>query len=476
MCRFIHVFYSSIDESPVVADAKPGALCNNKRLLYFGRRLTMSTKSMSTKSMSADNMFIQNLLRFLKASPTPFHAVQNMAQQLVAQGFHVLKESESWDLVSGGKYVVVRNDSSLVAFIKGRRSAAEQGIRLVGAHTDSPCLKVKPNPELDQKGYFQLGVEVYGGALLNPWFDRDLSLAGRISYVDKKGSLASALVDFETPLAVIPSLAIHLDREANNTRSINAQHHLPPILMRAEGKQDFRAWLKQEISGYMPEVEKILDYELSFYDTQPPAVVGLRGEFIASARLDNLLSCYIGLQALLAAEGAENGLLVCNDHEEVGSQSASGAEGPLLKTVLERWMPAIEDRARALDASLMISTDNAHGIHPNYPDKHDANHGPLLNAGPVIKVNANQRYASNSETQAWFRHLCEQEKVPVQSFVVRSDMACGSTIGPITAAALGVKTVDVGVPQLAMHSVRELCGVKDPEYLYSVLRRHFSHG
>jgi len=421
-------------------------------------------------------MFIQGLLNFLKASPTPFHAVQNMAQQLSAQGFQTLKESEGWDLISGGKYVVVRNDSSLVAFIKGKQSPVERGIRLVGAHTDSPCLKVKPIPELSNKGYFQLGVEVYGGALLNPWFDRDLSLAGRISYVDKKGSLASALVDFEKPLATIPSLAIHLDREANNGRTINAQNHLPPVLMRADGKQDFRAWLKQEISAAMPEVEKILDYELSFYDTQLPAVVGLQEEFIASARLDNLLSCYVGLQALLAANSEENSLLVCNDHEEVGSQSASGAEGTLLKTVLERWMPEIEERARALDASFMISTDNAHGVHPNYPDKHDANHGPLLNEGPVIKVNASQRYASNSETQALFRHLCEQEKIPVQSFVVRSDMACGSTIGPITAAALGVKTVDVGIPQLAMHSVRELCGIKDPQYLYRVLRRYFSRG
>lgn len=426
--------------------------------------------------MSIENTFIQGLLHFLKASPTPFHAVQNMARQLEAQGFQILKESESWDLASAGKYVVIRNDSSLVAFIKGRKNPAENGIRLVGAHTDSPCLKVKPNPELSSKGYFQLGVEVYGGVLLNPWFDRDLSLAGRISYIDKRGSLASALVDFEKPLGVIPSLAIHLDREANNGRAINAQNHLPPLLMRAEGKQDFRAWLQQEISSDLPETQKILDYELSFYDTQSPAVVGMQDEFIASARLDNLLSCYVGLQALLAADDTENCLLLCSDHEEVGSQSASGAQGPLLKTVLERWISDVEDRARALDASIMISTDNAHGIHPNYADKHDCNHSPLLNAGPVIKVNANQRYASNSETQALFRHLCEQENVPVQSFVVRSDMACGSTIGPITAAALGVKTVDVGIPQLAMHSIRELCGVKDPEYLYRVLRRHFQRG
>lgn len=419
---------------------------------------------------------IKDLLAFLQASPTPFHAIQNMGSALRRAGFDELRESDAWQLKTGGRYFVVRNDSSLVAFIKGRADVLSQGIRMVGAHTDSPCLKVKPNPELDNKGYFQLGVEVYGGVLMNPWFDRDLSLAGRISFIDEKGSVGSMLIDMEKPVAVIPSLAIHLDREANSGRTVNAQTHLPPVMMKSQGKTAFRELLLEEIRQQVPGIRKVLDYELSFYDVQPPAVIGLKEEFIASARLDNLLSCFIGLQALLTTDGEQSALLVCNDHEEVGSTSACGADGPMLKTVLERWLPAIEDRARALDASMLVSTDNAHAIHPNYSDKHDAGHGPLINGGPVIKVNASQRYASNSETQGLFRHLCEQEGVPVQCFVARSDMGCGSTIGPITAAALGVKTVDVGVPQLAMHSVRELCGVEDPQYLYRVLKRFYVRG
>jgi len=417
--------------------------------------------------------FVSELLAFLKASPTPFHAVQHMATQLNAAGFTELREGDAWQLKRGEKYFVVRNDSALIAFVNGTEDLAKNGIRIVGAHTDSPCLKVKPNPEINNKGYFQLGVEVYGGALLNPWFDRELSLAGRISYVNKQGSVGSMLVDFEKPLAIIPSLAIHLDRDVNTNRNINAQNHLPPILLISEGKTDFRQLLLQQIREVTADIEKVLDYELSFYDVQAPALVGLQEDFIASARLDNLLSCFIGLQALLTSDTQRSVLLVCNDHEEVGSTSASGADGPMLKTLLERWIPNAEERARCLDASMMISTDNAHAVHPNYADKHDHNHGPVMNGGPVIKVNASQRYASNSETQAMFRHLCELEQVPVQSFVTRSDMACGSTIGPITAAAIGVRTVDVGIPQLAMHSIRELCGAKDPEYLWRVLKRFY---
>lgn len=437
----------------------------------FLERIPQAMSNSLSNNSPSNHVFISKLFAFLKASPTPFHAVQNMATELNAAGFTELREKDVWQIKRGEKYFVVRNDASLIAFVYGHNDIIKNGLRIVGAHTDSPCLKVKPNPEISSKGYFQLGVEVYGGVLLNPWFDRDLSLAGRVTYVSKQGALGTMLVDFEKPLATIPSLAIHLDRDVNSNRNINAQNHLPPILLRSEGKTDFRALLLEQINEASNDVDKVLDYELSFYDVQPPSIVGLNDEFMASARLDNLLSCYIGLQALLSSSGEQSCLLVCNDHEEVGSTSASGADGPMLKTVLERWMPHVEERARMLDASIMVSCDNAHAVHPNYSDKHDANHGPAINAGPVIKVNANQRYASNSETQAMFRHLCEQEGVPVQSFVTRSDMACGSTIGPITAAAIGVKTVDVGIPQLAMHSIRELCGVKDPEYLLRVLMR-----
>ncbi|HEB81269.1 MAG TPA: M18 family aminopeptidase, partial [Gammaproteobacteria bacterium] len=345
------------------------------------------------------------------------------------------------------------------------------------------------NPEIVNQHYLQLGVEVYGGALLNPWFDRDLSLAGRVSYLHEDGGIAHELIDMKKAIAVIPSLAIHLDRDANSKREINAQKHLPPVLMKLpesssngdspdnEPAVDFKKILLKLVNASLEggSATKVLDYELSFYDVQSPAVIGLHDDFIAGARLDNLLSCYTGLMALIEqaenTDDVQNMLLVCSDHEEVGSMSAAGAQGPFLKSVLQRLCPGEEDFTRMLTASLMISADNAHGIHPNYADKHDNNHGPIINEGPVIKINANQRYASNSETGALFQHLCELADVPVQSFVVRSDMACGSTIGPITAAEIGVRTVDVGVPTFAMHSIRELAGRWDAFYLYRVLKQ-----
>ncbi|MEE8059850.1 MAG: M18 family aminopeptidase [Pseudomonadales bacterium] len=417
--------------------------------------------------------FNNNLLAFLHASPTPFHAVQQLAVRLTAAGFQQLHEADEWQLTSGDRYFVIRNGSSIVAFTQGEKPVLEQGFRMVGAHTDSPCLKVKPHPELTNKGYFQLGVEVYGGALLNPWFDRDLSLAGRVSFKNQQAKVQSALIDYQRAIATIPSLAIHLDRDANKKRSVNPQTDIPPLLMQVDDEStDFRALLLAQLLAEHPDcgAEQVFDYELCFYDTQPPAVVGLKNEFIASARLDNLLSCYIGLQALLAAT-EQHCVLVCNDHEEVGSQSAAGAQGPMLKSVLHRLVADDSKLTRALDRSMMISADNAHGVHPNFSDRHDSNHGPLLNKGPVVKLNANQRYATSSETSALFRHLCELENESVQAFVVRTDMACGSTIGPITAAELGVKTLDIGVPTFAMHSVRELAGTSDAFSLYKVLIR-----
>ena len=427
--------------------------------------------------------FNQELLEFLGASPTAFHAVNTMKNRLKSVGFVGLKESEAWSLRAGGKYFVTRNDSAIIAFVVGRDSMVEDGLRMVGAHTDSPCLKVKPHPEMNSQGYFQLGVEVYGGVLLNPWFDRDLSLAGRVSYKTTSGAIGNALLNFKRPLAIIPSLAIHLDREANSKRSVNAQKHIPPILMQADkaSTPDFRALLLAQLKTEQPAIDaaEVLDFEMSFYDVQAPAQIGFKGDFIASARLDNLLSCFVEMEALIASSSdgtqpAITRLLVCNDHEEVGSASSCGAQGPMLKSVLERLLSNGEDLTRAIDQSMMISVDNAHGIHPNFSDKHDGNHGPELNKGPVIKVNANQRYASNSETSAIFRDLCGQLDVPVQTFVTRTDLACGSTIGPITATEIGVKTLDIGVPTFAMHSIRELAGDQDAFHLYRVLQQFFA--
>jgi len=427
--------------------------------------------------------FNHDLLDFLGASPTAFHAVNTMKNRLESAGFTGLKESEAWSLTAGGKYFVTRNDSAIIAFVLGRDSLIEDGLRMVGAHTDSPCLKVKPHPEMNRQGYFQLGVEVYGGVLLNPWFDRDLSLAGRVSYKTASGSIENALLNFKRALAVIPSLAIHLDREANSQRTVNAQKHIPPILMQADKATapDFRSLLLAQLKTEHPGVDasEVLDFEMSFYDVQAPAQIGFKGDFIASARLDNLLSCFVEMEALIASVAGETApaltrLLVCNDHEEVGSASSCGAQGPMLKSLLQRLVLNAEDLTRTIDRSMMISVDNAHGIHPNFSDKHDGNHGPELNKGPVIKVNANQRYASNSETSAIFRNLCGQLDVPVQTFVTRTDLGCGSTIGPITATEIGVKTLDVGVPTFAMHSIRELAGDQDAYHLYRVLQQFFA--
>lgn len=418
---------------------------------------------------------ITNLTKFLHQSPTPYHAVSSMVDRLVSAGFSELKEEDGWSIEAGGRYFSIRNGSSIVAWVMpATKSLTESGFRMVGAHTDSPCLKVKPEPELHRNGYQQLGVEVYGGALLNPWFDRDLSMAGRVSYLDADGVRCKALVDFKKPVAVIPSLAIHLDREANKGRSINAQTYLPAILGQGDERFDFKAMLVQQLAQEgVDDVAQVLDYEISLYDVQPPSLLGMSEEFVLSARLDNLLSCFMGLESLVAADSGEGMLLVCNDHEEVGSMSAAGAQGPMLSQVIERLVPDVEPRVRMISRSMMISADNAHGIHPNFADKHDANHGPLINAGPVIKLNANQRYATNSETSGLFRDLAQQVDVPVQSFVVRSDMACGSTIGPITSAEIGVKTLDIGVPQFAMHSIREMAGVEDVESLVKVLTRFY---
>jgi aspartyl aminopeptidase len=354
-------------------------------------------------------------------------------------------------------------------------------MRMFGAHTDSPCLKVKPQPELARKGYAQLGVEVYGGALLAPWFDRDLSIAGRVTYKTAENKIASALIDFKQAIATVPSLAIHLDRDVNNNRSINSQKDIVPVLLQLAPEQtlspNFKAILLAQLHKQHPQLsaEQVLDFEVNLYDTQAPALIGLQQDFIAGARLDNLLSCFVGLQALLQADENVSSLLICTDHEEVGSTSCCGAKGPMLQQFLERLIPESETRIRVIERSLMISADNAHGVHPNFIDRHDENHGPILNRGPVIKINANQRYATTSETSGFFTWLCEQNQVPTQIFVARTDMGCGSTIGPIVSSEVGVKTIDVGVPTFAMHSIRELAGVADAHYLFRAALAFYSY-
>ncbi|RLA64550.1 MAG: M18 family aminopeptidase [Epsilonproteobacteria bacterium] len=414
--------------------------------------------------------FLKDFLKFIYSSPTPFHAVSNMEKILRAKGYTSLEESGNWKLKKGEKYYVIKNDRSIVAFTYNNPT---DGFRMIGAHTDSPCLKVKPNPDKEFKNYGQLGVEVYGGVLLNPWFDRDLSLAGKVSYLDNLGKIKSKLLNFQRPVATVPSLAIHLDKNANENRTINKQKDIPPLIGQFKKGITFKDLLLKELKKQKKAagIKKILDYEMLFYDTQEPSLIGLNEEFLTSARLDNLLSCYVGLMGLIGSSKKYNALLVCSDHEEVGSESNVGAGGPFLKHILERIYGS--DFSKMMAKSFMISADNAHGIHPNYSDKHDDSHGPIINNGPVIKINANQRYATDSETSAIFAHLCDKAKVPYQKFVVRSDMRCGSTIGPITSTLIGVKTIDIGVPQFAMHSIREMAGTDDVWYLYKAFLQFF---
>lgn len=413
----------------------------------------------------------QKFIDFLTAAPTPYHAVDTMRTILVSNTFQELKEGDKWQLKKGNRYFVVRGDSSLLAFNYGKDSS---GFQILGAHTDSPALKIKANPEKRLGGYLSLSVETYGGAILSTWFDRDLSIAGRVSYLNAANRLKTTLVDFQRAVAIVPNLAIHLSSKKNENLSINKQTDVCPLVAidKTKTPADFNSFLAKEIAARnkKEKPKEILDFDLILYDTQPPGFIGFNEEFIAGQRIDNLLSCFAGLQALIETPVDYPGMLVCNDHEEVGSSSNVGAAGTFLKSVLERICKQREVYQRTLANSVLVSVDNSHGVHPNFPAKHDENHKPFLNQGPVIKINANQRYATSSETSAWFKHVCKQVKVPYQTYINRSDMACGSTIGPITATTLGVKTIDIGAPTFAMHSIRETCGADDIWFMAKALK------
>jgi len=410
--------------------------------------------------------FNEGLLGFLDASPTPFHATLNMSMMFENAGFEQLDELSKWELEAGKKYYVTRNDSSVIAFTYPKTA---KNYLMVGAHTDSPNLKLKPNPVIKEHGVVKFGVEPYGGVLLNPWFDRDLSLAGRISYENSAGELTSTLVDAKSALAIIPSLAIHLDEKANAERTINKQTDITPVLTTNQ-EFDFREFLEWQLhKAGVNDVKSIYSNELSFYDVQNAAYVGLHKDFIASARLDNLLSCYVGMLSICSVDATTPMLFIASDHEEVGSASTSGADGSFLENTLRRMFSDYEEYMQLIRSSLLVSADNAHAIHPNYPSKHDANHAPKINGGVVVKVNANQRYASNSTTISRFLQAAQSLEEKTQHFVTRSDMGCGSTIGPITATRLGIETLDVGLPTFGMHSIRELCGSDDAHSLYKIL-------
>ncbi len=407
---------------------------------------------------------LDDLISFLDASPSPWHAVASTIDRL--DGFERVDEADVWDDVPDAGYVV--RGGAIIAWRLPTSTSPHAPFRMVGAHTDSPGLRVKPHPDAGGFGWKQLAVEVYGGILNNSWLDRDLGIAGRL--VDAGG--ASVLVDVAEPVARVPQLAVHLDREVNSGGLLlDTQQHLSPVWgVGASTPGEFAEWIGGAADLDAPPAW----WELCLYDVQGAAVLGADQSLLASGRLDNQLSCWAAVTALVEARPTGHAsVIVLNDHEEVGSSSATGAGGPFLDTVLSRLVTArggsAEDRHRSLAASSCISADNAHAVHPNYPERHEPGHRPIVNAGPAIKVNSNQRYATSAETAAEFQRACETAGVPWQVFVSRNNMPCGSTIGPITATRLGIATVDVGVPQLSMHSARELCGADDPVHLARAL-------
>jgi aspartyl aminopeptidase len=405
---------------------------------------------------------ISSLCRFIDASPAPAFAAAGLAQSLVEAGFTVLDPTAPrWGLGQGG--YVVRRGASVIAF--RLRAPRPQRFQLIGAHTDSPHLRLKPRAAYHCEGCLQLGVEVYGGVLLNSWLDRDLGLAGTLHLADGR----AVPVRLHRPLARIPQLAIHLDRRINEDGlKLNPQSHLAPMWGLHGGGEPSDQLLRLLAEAGGVRAEDIVAHDLSLYDLTPAAVGGAHGELLFAPRIDNLASCHAGLVAMLAAQDGPAEavpVLACFDHEEVGSGSAEGAEGPLLAHVLERI--AIEtglDRSAwlaALAASQMISADMAHAVHPNYPDRHELRHRPRLGGGPVLKSNANQRYATSAAGAARIRVLARNHGLVLQDFVARTDLGCGSTIGPAIAAGLGIATIDLGNPMLSMHSARECAATAD---------------
>jgi aspartyl aminopeptidase len=424
----------------------------------------------------------QQLLDFIDASPSPSHAVNTIEMQLAAFHFIKLDETEKWTLQAGGRYYVVRDDSSIIVFVCGQKPIVDTGFKLIGAHTDSPGLRIKPNPATAMDGLLRLGVEVYGGPILATFADRDLSLAGRVSYKNEQGKIASQLVKCDKPLLRLPNLAIHMNRTVNEDGlKLHKQLELPLILTRLTEEQlptaYFSNWLQQQLSI---EAERILSWDLAVYDTQKGVLWGADNEFYADSQLDNLASCHAALLALLDDTVLQaDSTLVCAffDHEEIGSESHKGADGSFLADVLGRIALATqtdsEDFCRALAKSTMISADMAHAYQPSFPMAYDPDHKVLVNQGPVIKVNANQRYSTTSGSNALFAECCELAGVPYQTYSHRNDLGCGSTIGPMASSRLGIHCVDVGNPLWAMHSIRESAGVWDHHYLISALRQFF---
>ncbi len=432
--------------------------------------------------MNIAQQSVSDLLHFIDASPSPWHAVYSIKKQLLAHKFQELEETVAWKLKQGGRYFLIRDDSSLIAFIVGQQSLTKTGYKIIGAHTDSPGLRIKPKAPHYEGGLLRLGVEVYGGPILATFSDRDLSLAGRISYKDNQGIIKTQLVHCKEALLRLPNLAIHMNSKVNTEGlKFHKQNELPLLLACANEQLPERRFYKLLEKLTRIDSKQILAWELNVYDTQKGSFWGENQEFYSNSQLDNLASCHAGLQALLDNKLKQpEATLVCAffDHEEIGSETYKGANGNFLSDTLARIAFNLdnnqEDYQRTLAMSFMISADMAHAYQPNFPAAYEPNHKVMVNQGPVIKVNENQRYSSESVSEAMFINWCQQEDVPYQQYAHRTDIPCGSTLGPMSSAKLGIRTVDVGNPMWAMHSIRESAGVYDHLDMIKVLRGFFS--
>jgi len=452
------------------------------------------------------------LIEFINASPSPYHVVDVCRKRLVSAGFTELSEKKSWSIAKGGKYFVTRNQSTLVAFTVGEKYETGNGFSIIGAHTDSPCLKLKPRSKRVKSGYLSVGVQCYGGGIWSTWFDRDLTIAGRVMIQNEAGHLEHRLMHVKKPILRVPMICIHLQRDLNDKFSINKETHTLPMM----GTQQFEKELNKSTGGDVSSEKKdadaeddeseaskhhsalvdlickeidctpeqLVDLELVLADTQPAAIGGIHDEFVFAPRLDNLFNTYCALQGLLEAteEGAEeekNVRMIClYDNEEVGSESAQGAASKLTELIMKRVCDSLGGQFEQTVAnSFLLSADQGHAIHPNYPGKHEEDHQPKFHGGPILKINANQRYATTSITSSVIKILAKQCNVPLQALVVSNDSPCGSTIGPILSAKLGMRTVDLGGPTLSMHSCRETCcttGVEQMIVLFRTFFRNFA--
>ncbi len=425
--------------------------------------------------------FAKDLINFIDDSPTNFHLVENVKNILLKNDFKELKATERWNIEKGEKYFTIKNDSSIVAFVAGNGDLEKDGFKLIGSHTDFPNFKIKPQPEIvTEKTYFKLNTEVYGGPILNTWLDRPLSIAGKVVLKSEDVfNPISKIIDIKKPMLIIPNVAIHMNRKVNEGVALSKQKDMLPLVGIVNDEFEKEDFLVNMVAKELNvKKEDILDFELSLYEAESGKIIGMNDELISVGRLDNMAMVHASLDALINSKLSKStNVIVCFDNEEVGSGTKQGADSPMLRTILERISISLgndrEDFYRSLYNSYIISSDMAHAVHPNSPELHDPTNRPVINGGPAIKISASQSYTTDSDSHAVYKALCERADIPVQTFVNESDKRGGSTIGPINSSQLDIRSIDIGNPVLAMHSIRELGGVDDHYYVKKSFEEFF---